>query len=227
MLARLEPKPECNVEFGSWMLVKKPPRRRSAKTEVNVINASSRPRMEGQPNGARNVTRVPSINDRMESPFTWARGKCLVRKPDFIGRSALPVGVSCFRVRRGLDTDLRTVVCHNVEETSLHLLRDCIFARNIWEKIVEGVLKTNFVSTNLNDWMSINVGSGMSHGAIKWSTIFTVTIWRVWRWRNALVFNDDGWVPLDHLLSFKEGVIKCIRPFLILLILIAKLVISK
>ena len=56
------------------MLVKKPPRRKSARTEGNIINAGCGPRMEGQPNGARNVTCVTSIHDRIEQANPSAEG---------------------------------------------------------------------------------------------------------------------------------------------------------
>ncbi|KAJ8428270.1 hypothetical protein Cgig2_009969 [Carnegiea gigantea] len=47
---------------------------RSARTKGNIINASSGPRMEGQANGARNVTYAPGIHTRMEQGNPSAEG---------------------------------------------------------------------------------------------------------------------------------------------------------
>ena len=38
--------------------------------------------------------------------------------------------------------------------------------------------------------------------------LFAVTIWLLWRWRNALVFNGDWSVPLDLWPSTKKGALK-------------------
>ncbi|BBH09066.1 hypothetical protein Prudu_021464 [Prunus dulcis] len=76
------------------------------------------------------------------------------------------------RVRRQLTLDASCGVCEWPIETTLHILRDCYKARDIWNT-------TNLLSQAV--WCS----------NIPWSLVFIFTCWYVWKWRNHQVFQGD------------------------------------
>ncbi|GAU47272.1 hypothetical protein TSUD_280950 [Trifolium subterraneum] len=92
-------------------------------------------------------------------------------------------------------------ICGNEDETIIHTLRDCIYATQIWIKLVAFNHITNFFAFNCKDWFFKNL-SNNEYGAQKegWKSIFMVTCWYMWQRRNKSIFDEDFRRPSNPIL---------------------------
>ncbi|CAN0857784.1 Putative ribonuclease H protein At1g65750 [Linum grandiflorum] len=95
------------------------------------------------------------------------------------------------RGRRHLTNQVLCSFCSSSIECCLHILRDCVFARNFWGKILPQVTSANEVSKALRVWMDEHVRSS-TH-----SLVFGVGVWLLWRARNKRIFEQDKETFLD------------------------------
>lgn len=80
-------------------------------------------------------------------------------------------------------------ICGYDTENILHALRDCISAKRIWSSLSPINIKADFLSNNLRGWLLNNLAGGKRFEMIEnWSLIFGVTVWKIWYWRNQLLF---------------------------------------
>ncbi|CAJ2647032.1 unnamed protein product [Trifolium pratense] len=88
--------------------------------------------------------------------------------------------------------------CDRDNETTLHVLRDCPKATQIWIRLVPSNQITNFFSLNCRDWIFRNI-SNQPQGiqSKKWTTTFLVACWHIWTWRNKTIFEDDFQYPTN------------------------------
>lgn len=71
-----------------------------------------------------------------------------------------------------------------VAETREHVLRNCVRAREVWDKCI---LLREFFTRNLETSVSINFNSQRTvqdHHNISWSALFSFVCWRIWIRRN-------------------------------------------
>lgn len=82
-------------------------------------------------------------------------------------------------------------LCQEQEETNLHLVRDCQESKKIWNFFVPPQLQPKFYSLPLRDWILWNITSIRS-GVLsrKWKMKLPIVCWNIWKWRNALIFNN-------------------------------------
>ncbi|KAJ8422016.1 hypothetical protein Cgig2_007566 [Carnegiea gigantea] len=103
------------------------------------------------------------------------------------------------RFIRGLTDDPRCKGCLNGEEHTVHLLRDCKLAREIWTHLVPHARQIAFFNLPLKDWMSSNLVNG-SLSDRNWATIFATATWWLWKCRNRRCFENpelhqpEAWV---------------------------------
>ncbi|KAL4396762.1 hypothetical protein AHAS_Ahas01G0124300 [Arachis hypogaea] len=76
--------------------------------------------------------------------------------------------------------------CRQHEESTLHVLRDCPYAKRVWQRLTPTNGINSFFNTSLNDWLSLNITSNNY-----WSCLFGVAISSLWFFRNKLVFNNE------------------------------------
>ena len=98
------------------------------------------------------------------------------------------------RVKRGLATDPNCRLCIHEEEDSLHILRDCSFARDIWRNLIPTAARDTFYSLPLQTWLSRNLTTDTPS---IWPTMFTTTTWWLWKWRNSRCFEDSNSGPTN------------------------------
>ena len=82
--------------------------------------------------------------------------------------------------------------CHS-PETTIHILRDCSWAREIWCQAL-GVLPLSFFAQPLQDWLHSNATSErptLPH-LIPWEVFFPFTCWKLWLARNERIFNHQS-----------------------------------
>ncbi|XP_016168765.1 uncharacterized protein LOC107611342 [Arachis ipaensis] len=90
------------------------------------------------------------------------------------------------RRRRHLTTDGACPRCWHHEELVIHVLRDCFYARSIWQRLIPPNGINSFFNTSLNNWLSLNLTSNNN-----WSCLFGVAASSLWFFRNKLVFNGE------------------------------------
>ncbi|CAN1751196.1 Putative ribonuclease H protein At1g65750 [Linum perenne] len=82
--------------------------------------------------------------------------------------------------------------CTNVSETSLHILRDCTLARDVWLALLPPGIVAEFFSGNVHEWIIKGVR------LVTDSLLFGVTAWILWKARNEDIF-DNKLVTCDQL----------------------------
>lgn len=93
--------------------------------------------------------------------------------------------------------DPKCYVCGAEEETTLHMLRDCPLARMVW-KLLRGPAATrDFYEKALKEWVTSSLTHQEDADYPIWATLFCLSNWWVWRWRNCLVFGRNNEVPQD------------------------------
>ncbi|KAJ1412575.1 Reverse transcriptase zinc-binding domain [Sesbania bispinosa] len=100
------------------------------------------------------------------------------------------------RVRRGMTSDDSCPRCGQAPETIMHTLRDCEVVSELWESLIDREWWARFFSLGLDNWLKMNMAkSPFSVDGTPWNFIFPVSIWRLWKDRNDLVFNKRSDLP--------------------------------
>lgn len=84
--------------------------------------------------------------------------------------------------------------CLQETEDTIHALRDCRFAASIWKQLIPTNYIPYFFRLPLKDWLIKNLKAlpDNSRNVINpWPVTFATTTWLLWKWRNALVFQED------------------------------------
>jgi len=116
------------------------------------------------------------------------------------------------RMRHNLTSDPSCKHC-NVEETTLHLLWDCKTAKKIWQQIVLNRDLNSFFTPPLWHWLSLNLNPPVNSNH-KWSTTCTITLWRIWRWRNIKCFENpsfEPWKPFEFIMTQSNTITKAMK----------------
>ncbi|KAF7843717.1 pentatricopeptide repeat-containing protein [Senna tora] len=96
--------------------------------------------------------------------------------------------------------------CGGEVEDSLHTIRDCKHVAPLWESMVSPKLKNVFFSSNLHDWILLNLSKEVGgDDASNWSSKFGVASWLIWKKRNAWIFNgkEDEAISLVPLIDIQ------------------------
>ncbi|RYR17534.1 hypothetical protein Ahy_B03g062245 [Arachis hypogaea] len=91
------------------------------------------------------------------------------------------------RRRRHLTNDDSCPRCQCQEESAIHVLRDCPYAKSIWQRLNPPNGTNFFFNTDLNEWLFQNLMANNS-----WNCLFGVALSSIWYFRNKLVFNGES-----------------------------------
>ncbi|KAJ1396048.1 Ribonuclease H-like superfamily [Sesbania bispinosa] len=127
----------------------------------------------GTPNGEFSTKSAYNLFDNSSNEFPdsiWQwdrhqRTKCLIW---MILNKGLKTCSKCFR-RGFIDTDV-CAFSLNHEETPIHIHRDCVKVREVWNRLGNISLNSNSL----------------------WRLIFGLGVWAIWKGRNALIFKDSA-----------------------------------
>jgi hypothetical protein len=82
--------------------------------------------------------------------------------------------------------------CGDVEETILHVLRDCPRAREIWSCVITTNDRANFYMSEANHWIELNLHNTMHwNGEGSWSDFWVMCCHCIWSWRNKELFDEN------------------------------------
>lgn len=101
------------------------------------------------------------------------------------------------RFKRHMTDDPKCFVCGAEEETTLHILRDCPIARMVWNLLGGPAATQEFYERALKDWVTSSLKHQEETGYPIWATLFCLSIWWIWKWRNNIVFGRNHEVPQD------------------------------
>ncbi|CAI9114900.1 OLC1v1015718C1 [Oldenlandia corymbosa var. corymbosa] len=79
-------------------------------------------------------------------------------------------------------------LCGGALESTMHALRDCPKAANIWSRMVPAKHKGRFFGSSLEDWLWNNLTNAFGMEVANWECTFGVTAWQIWAQRNAFIF---------------------------------------
>ena len=82
--------------------------------------------------------------------------------------------------------------CHT-SETTIHILRDCLWTKEIWQQCPR-ILPLNFFRMLLQDWSRYNATTTiviLPH-QIPWHVYFPFTCWNIWLAHNGRIFRDQS-----------------------------------
>lgn len=81
-------------------------------------------------------------------------------------------------------------ICSAEAQTTLHVLRDCCYTQEMWERLILRGMQSSFFSLPLREWLIYNICLTVENGqGIPWATSsFGVGCWLPWSWRNEEIF---------------------------------------
>ena len=98
---------------------------------------------------------------------------------------------------RGFTLDTICPICQRETETLQHLIRDCQYARNFWNKLgVPAGCRQNFLE-DLGVWLLLNCTSESSQHGIPWKITFPMGVWHLWLHKNAYIFRK-GVIDVEY-----------------------------
>lgn len=78
-------------------------------------------------------------------------------------------------------------ICGREDETTIHVLRDCDYAIQVWLHLVPFHFIIDFFTFDCRDWIFNNLGKcGICATTKNWKTIFMTSCWFLWTWRKKV-----------------------------------------
>lgn len=97
------------------------------------------------------------------------------------------------RMRRHLVENDNCHLCLGVSEDILHVLRDYIIAKGVWQRLLPAGQWQPFFSSSSIAWLIGNLASDPIEGnGIGWPTRFGIVYWSLWQKRNDWVFHPTS-----------------------------------
>ncbi|CAA0824507.1 Ribonuclease H-like superfamily protein [Striga hermonthica] len=103
------------------------------------------------------------------------------------------------RTRRHMAEDSACNFCGQ-PESAIHVLRDCDKARRIWLALVPTSDRREFFLPDVRAWIWSNLVEYSPVGLDNLATVFSITCWRLWAWRNKVIFANTV-VPMEAQLT--------------------------
>ncbi|KAF7805325.1 putative ribonuclease H protein At1g65750 family [Senna tora] len=95
------------------------------------------------------------------------------------------------RKKRGISTQDICKRCGLATESSTHAIRDCVWVKGIWEKLVRRDMWSSFFNLDIKSWVDLNTSKNWGYtNDGSWSSTFAYTTWLVWKQRNDFIFNN-------------------------------------
>jgi hypothetical protein len=104
---------------------------------------------------------------------------------------------NCKKSRMGLGHSM-CAYCGDVEETSLHALRDCPLVLPLWKSLIPNEDNNQFFMSNLDNWINLNVSHDTGwRGDRDWKDIWAITCHCLWTWRNKELHENNFVRPIN------------------------------
>lgn len=100
-------------------------------------------------------------------------------------------------------------VCNQREEDVVHALRDCPRISLLWRQFIPPEWRTEFFSGNGIEWIKTSLAMRGSLDGKPWPELFATACWKIWGWRNQLVYAEVQNLPFmagkeitDHVTNY-------------------------
>jgi ribonuclease HI len=91
--------------------------------------------------------------------------------------------------------------CREATETNLHVLRDCVVARQIWMTVVPLQNRANFFGGDLSYWFQFNLQGDLDWIAdVRWAEFWANVCYYLWYWRNKEIHDENFIRPVQPVL---------------------------
>ena len=117
------------------------------------------------------------------------------------------IGVRSCLMRRGVCAEAMCPICQEAEESILHALRDCPWAKAVWNRLGRLEVDQVFWNSELLDWLSRNGNKRSTSVTLKppWEILFLFTVWNIWKSRNNFVFQRKRLNQQLHMEVLKQS----------------------
>jgi ribonuclease HI len=92
-----------------------------------------------------------------------------------------------------------------MEETTLHVLRDCPIAVEVWKHLLKEDDRGSFFICTFQQWIELNLSTNMGiQSDLSWDATWATTCYWLWRWRNQRVHDSSyvsQWQPWSFILK--------------------------
>lgn len=86
--------------------------------------------------------------------------------------------------------------CQSEIESSLHVLRNCSPAKEMWLHLINAKFRHSLFRCNLQDWIFFNMQNQVGmHSHLPWSAIWANGCHLLWNWRNKRIHEDSFVMP--------------------------------
>ncbi|KAL0005366.1 hypothetical protein SO802_012927 [Lithocarpus litseifolius] len=105
---------------------------------------------------------------------------------------------------RGITQDAQCCVCNNERESIIHAIRDCSFAKSVWDNFSTASDIPGFYNLDLCPWLKINLNfQSLRSDLMPWKVLFSFVVWNLWVHRNNVAFkgvrlNQNLWSHIKH-----------------------------
>lgn len=79
-------------------------------------------------------------------------------------------------------------MCNGGEESVIHLMRDCVFASQVWVCVADNSLPQHFTLVETRSWIITNLRDDSQRRGVEWNILFGTTLLNLWQSRNELIF---------------------------------------
>jgi ribonuclease HI len=88
-------------------------------------------------------------------------------------------------------------LCSQFEETSMHVIRDCTIAVQVWKHLLNRQEWGCFFTVEFQDWINLNLNNafGQRYGK-EWISVWATTCFLLWQWRNKSTHDTEFVYPL-------------------------------
>ncbi|KHN24231.1 Putative ribonuclease H protein [Glycine soja] len=94
------------------------------------------------------------------------------------------------RVTRAMAESSECPRCHLQPESILHCLRDCFYAKQVWNTLSGNSLNHLFCAHDCPQWLVSNLRSPQNCEENNWALFFVITISFIWKARNEMIFSN-------------------------------------
>jgi ribonuclease HI len=82
--------------------------------------------------------------------------------------------------------------CTQFEETTIHVMRDCPIAVNVWRHLLPAQDRGNFFTVGYHDWIQLNLSNKFGKNSENnWTAIWATACFLLWQWRNKSMHDEE------------------------------------
>lgn len=87
--------------------------------------------------------------------------------------------------------------CTGLEESVIHVLRDCTAAVGVWHHLLRQECWYEFFTCDFEQWQELNLNLELGHHSeMRWGAVWITTCSLLWKWRNQGVYDPLFVTPM-------------------------------